>query len=47
LYNLAPSSSFIPMAVNPVKVQRVSLDVVRKPFVIVMFTRRCTLLCNF
>jgi hypothetical protein len=37
LYNLAASSAFIPMAVNPVKVQRASLDVVRKAFVFYVY----------
>jgi hypothetical protein len=44
LYNLAASSAFIAMALNPVKVQRASLDVVRNAFDIVTFMRRCTVL---
>ena len=44
LYNLAASTAFIIMGINPVKVQKASLDVVRKAFAMFMSMRHCTLL---
>ena len=44
LYSLAASSASITTGVKPVKVQRASLDVVRKSLAIFIFIRRCTLL---